>query len=459
MAKVIPYACATAHGKINESITLKRHNCKVYLMKTPKPRRTNTAAQQTGRDKLRDAVLRYQLRNSSEKIFLDKRSRQIPGDQYSLWISKYMKDRIWSRNKPVGVTTIENMVIQDPIGSEVENAKISIEAVLVDLEDIGCIFHNTLGSDDEVENSSRGPDGIITGVMEYKAAKFGYGVYNYTSSNYIMFPSVHTFNKAIIDHWWIPDFSSTDVDFQTADLFHIYSLPSPDTFQILWRAYSGPMQKTFVMYGYEGGSRCRYYFTPVPFVADEKIHLEFIINYKNPPGSRYRMKQNGVELSTALINFDNELQYGPDEFVIVAFWNEAESKSIVDNLKVYPADTYADQVAANREFEYFSPDPIPIDTYGYVYDNSNIFSWNKDIEDAPAQRIVIENIGGYDLQIPFRYFIAVTWSGPGVSSRTSLIRFPEMTIPTGQTAYLYLSQDWSTYYDKTLRDLACTNKM
>jgi len=459
MAKVVPYACATAHGKVNDSIAFKRSRDKVLLVKTPRPGYTNTAAQQPVRQDFKDAVLRYQLANYSEKYFLRKRSTQFPGNAYNLWISQYLKNRIWSREKPVGLKTVENMVIQDPVGSELDNAIISIEAIVTDLDDLDCYLWNKLGSIYQVEHSERGRNGVITGTLQFLAGKFGLGVYNTTDSNYITFVDVHTFYRGIIDHWWVPDFDSNDISFNMADIAQINYIPGVEFLVMGYIGKWTTWEKVFWMYGYDGTLRCRYFFTPLPFDADDKIHLEWIINHGKPAGERYRLFQNGTELTPSLIDYDNELDFAGTDIALISLWAPAESKAVVDNWKVYPVDVYAAQISANREFENFSPVPLIIGTYGQVNDNSNIFTPGADIEDTPAQRIVIQNIGGYDLEIPFRYYVAVTWSGPGVESRTSLIRFPKMSIGIGKTAYLYLASDWSTYFDKNLIDLACTDKM
>lgn len=459
MAKVIPYACATAHGQLNRTLCFRRRGEKVVLGKIPRPVYTNSAGQQTNRIKFREGVQRYQLMNFDEKNFLRKRATQLPGNSYALWQSKYMNNRIWSHDKPIGIASISNMVIQDPAGEEINNALISIEAVATSLQDIDCLFWNRLGSNYQVDNSEIGDGGIRVGIIQYAPGEFDLGVYNTTPSNYIIFPDVHALNKGIIEAWWVPYFSSTDQSFGVADFWTINRVPAQESFLVAWNANYWTPKNTFFLYGDDNGVKCQYAFTPVPFSPGQKIHLEIIVDYSQGPGERYKILQDGADLPIAQIYIDNPLSFTGIGVELITLWSLQGSQAVIDNLKLYPETKWKNIIYQNSDYENFDPDPIPIEIYGTVQENNNEFIPGSTIDDAPAQRIVIINTGGYDLHIPFRYSVAVTWSGPGITDRTSVVRFPEMTVDVGETKVLYLSEDWSVYYDKKLIHLACTNKM
>ncbi|MCK5015037.1 MAG: hypothetical protein KAS66_14600, partial [Candidatus Omnitrophica bacterium] len=99
MAIIQPYADPSAHGKVTPGLAFKRKGNKVTFGANRRPRNKNTAAQQTQRDKVRQAVAGYRKLNFEEKIFLKRRGSMKSSNPYNLYVSSQLKNQNWSKVK------------------------------------------------------------------------------------------------------------------------------------------------------------------------------------------------------------------------------------------------------------------------------------------------------------------------------------------------------------------------
>ena len=64
-----------------------------------------------------------------------------------------------------------------------------------------------------------------------------------------------------------------------------------------------------------------------------------------------------------------------------------------------------------------------------------------------------------EIEIPFRYLVAVHWKDFADVEHVSNLRLPDLDFEPGLGYYLQMSNDWSTWWDDPMRRLACTDRI
>ncbi len=128
-----------------------------------------------------------------------------------------------------------------------------------------------------------------------------------------------------------------------------------------------------------------------------------------------------------------------------------------DNVKIYSdiSQSLIDNIIANRNNEGF---PF-FNTYGTIYDNENTYQKGDDAIISDIQKITISTLAGHPAHIPFRYLMRVEWKNFEDEIFNSVIRLPELVMVPLETVSLFLSRDWSVYWDKNFHRIACTNQL
>lgn len=455
MAMVSPYSDPNAHGQINKTFCFQRYKKKVFMRTLPRPVSRNTADQIIQRQKLSDASKAYSLLTGNSKYYYRKRASQKSKTGLNLFMSGHMKNYLPSTLLPIPAKSIEDMVIFTPAGLYSDEIKISIVNEYHPFS-----FHNKHGSLDEIENSVIGPDGVSTGLLTYDTAKFNKGVDNFSNTNFVTYPDAITQNNIAVQFWYKPNWASTQGIRNNQIIF--YGTFFVDYFSFRW----AKLTKQWVCRIYDDmGNHSFYVFDPIAFIPGDLFCLTLIVDPDAGPDEKMRLYHGDTELANHVYLGDHYLNDNPwdwGEPIDLRFSRQNfydDCNGVVDNPKMINNTTQLviNSFLASRGTEEF-PSFYNVE-YGNIYDTGNVYTKVNEILDPSIQKIMISTPSGHPCHIPFRYLLRVEWKDQSDEIFNSVIRLPEIILGEGESLTLYLSRDWSVYYDQVFHRLACTNQL
>jgi len=132
----------------------------------------------------------------------------------------------------------------------------------------------------------------------------------------------------------------------------------------------------------------------------------------------------------------------------------------LENFKIYqyPTETLLAAIIQNDKEGWLTVGDLT-QYYGSVLDNSNEYTKLQEVETYALQVIRLSTSGGNRILIPFRYLVSVEWKDQNDVVTNSIIRLPQLTIEALQTVELFLSRDWSVYWDRDFRRLASASRL
>jgi len=466
MAQISPYGDPNANGQLNKSLCFQRYKSKVFLRAYPNPVARYTPAAEAQRKELIDAVNAYKILTGATKNFFRQRASQKQQVGRGLFLSAHMKKYLPSTLSPIPAKSIEDIVIFTPAGLYIDEILISIISGPYHPEpdiEAGCVAWWKL------ENllAEIGIDWTEIGTVLWRDCKFLKGAWSNSIANYLKVTEDFFNPNKFFHECWV----KMDYDIVNG---------SPP--------YIGGCG-LFSWYGGAQYNRIYVNFAPSPtFGLTTLIELpgDYVVYYCTNPAvtfdagtvHRFSFVYNRLGIDggpdTYRIYFDRDLVFSsvlaPGDQVIrnqTLFQNTVINNlggvvyplyGVSDNPKIYDDTTqlFIDTVHANDFREGWPPYHKE---YGNIYDTGNVYTKLKEVLDPEPQEIIISTPSGHPCHIPFRYLMRVEWKDQSDVIFNSVIRLPEIILGAEEYLILYLSKDWSVYYDRNFRRLACTNQV
>jgi len=364
-----------------------------------------------------------------------------------------MNSRIPSINTPIFCKSIESLIIYDLVGDQPDNVEFTIwnESHIPIL-----MLWNPLDEFDGDEiPSTNGPPGTIAGSIDTVPGKFDNAIQATAADSGLTFPQTIINKEQGIISWWMT--TTEDVIdgvmqnvtgnnrmialgglfFAFNFYFDITSTPGRVHMKFPWFSFS-----------LQGDTR-------LTWAAGEWVH--WIAAWHQVAGGNVNMELFfNDDLVASFTQPYNPPDFGTDTFNLLfrpGSPGEEWGKVIIDDLLVSKDYSYLQLVRDN----YNTPGAREISIYGLIEDNRNEYWKLETVSQYGTQFIRINTSAGYSIDIPFRYVIAVEWINEDDEIVNSVIRLPELKMEALQSIDLYLSRDWSVYWDVGLTRLACTN--
>lgn len=453
MAKVRPYGDPNAHGPLNKSICFRRYRNQVIMQTFPNPYDPASPLQLQQRAKLIAANKAWTMTKGASRFFYRKRAAQRRKTGKSLFMWAYMNQRIPSTHRPIFCKSIESMIAYYVAGTHPNE----IEFLIFDDRPFPVdVMWNTL--EDRQDNlliSNYGPDGSVYGTINQVPAKFGDGVVQGSLESGVRFvSSIMDSSEGYYCCWVITDFDVVDGravgttynnwiqclgNFGTP----FYTIFLSPTAQRQLRVDLGWYQ-----YSFAGN-------TGINWTAGTPVHLAVAWDSTKQFGWSSRVYIDGAVVGEQLASYTPPA-WGTSTFNLFsrpAVPDQAFGRIIIDDLLVSKSVLSLQYTIDNRQY----PGSDPPNVYGTLLDNSNVYTKFQEVPDPYRQVIQISTLAGFPTDIPFRYLISVEWINLQDEIVNSVIRLPELRLEALQVVYLYLSRDWSVYWDEGLTKLACTN--
>jgi len=466
MAQISPYGDPNANGQLNKSLCFQRYKSKVFLRAYPNPVARYTPAAEAQRKELIDAVNAYKILTGATKNFFRQRASQKQQVGRGLFLSAHMKKYLPSILTPIPAKSIEDIVIFTPAGLYSDEIKISITnepyITIPDLE-AGCVAWWKL------ENllAEIGVNWTELGTVEWRDCKFLKGVWNDINVNYLrLIENFFNPNKFFYHCWIKLDYDVVNGATQGIDgcgLFSWYGWEFANRIYINFNAV--PTSGLTTLIQLPGGFVVYYCINPaVTFNSGTVNRFSFVYNRLGIDGGPdiYRIYfERDLVFSSVLVPLDQVIRN------TYLYQNTDINSSgaaihplhgVSDNPKIYDVTTQAfiDAVHANDYREGFPPG---LKEYGNIYDSEQIYTKVDEVLEPELQKIIISTPSGHPCHIPFRYLMRVEWKDFEDTIFNSVIRLPEIILGAAESLTLYLSKDWSVYYDPNFHRLACTNQL
>lgn len=454
MAKIIPYGDPLAYGKFG-GMVFRRYRGATILSTKSRPRYTRTPAQAAVRNKFKNGAKGYNLLTSQSRQFYNARAAQVGICAKDLFMRSYMKGFIPSTIPKLNLKEITKMIIFKTASSKVNGFDIYIEGEekLPELGEI--ILWCKMESLTDIQNPSHGPAGAVTGTVTYPVMKFNNGSHINLGSGDIKFPALPANNlhlRGMHGFYWQPSYSSTYGEYAA-----IWNLPGLAGEDGLFCFFNWINDQIIIEVLRGDSFRIQYQF-PITFAANELMHILCLWDTDNP-GSRARLWKNGNEI-TPVILFDNPFT-SVDTYSTLNFDNiPVDNWAGYDNIKLYDGVDDLEKALANINNEDPPLGPtgnwIP---YAKIEDSGQTFDNLNTIEYETNQRIHIHEKANVGADIPFRYLMTLDYTTLQDALESTSFRLPKLYLAPLSHAYLYLSNDWSDYWDAQYWHLACTDKL
>ena len=459
MAMVSPYGDPNAHGPINSTFCFQRYKKKVFMRTLPRPVSRRTANQIIQRQKLSGAAKAYSLLTGDSKYYYRKRASQKSKTGLNLFMSGHMKSYLPSILYPIPAKSIESIVVFNPAGLYSDEILISIVAYPGPAP-VSCVAWWKL------ENllAEIGIDWTEAGTVEWRDCKFLKGVWNNSISNYLsLAENFFDPNQFIYTCWFKTDYAVINGVAQDASPYHGFFAWWKNNTNLVYIDFhsTNGLYNLFKI----GGVNTSYICTDaaLTFNAGTLHPIIFVHNQTGIAGGtdKYRIYFDGALIFNSTVAANNQTNTGATMYqniirgaVAIAY----PFMGTIDNAKIYndTAQETLDDIIANMENESWL---LTQAEYGYIYDSENIYTKVDEVLDLEYQKIIITTPSGHPCHIPFRYLMRVEWKDQTDEVFNSVIRLPEIILGEGESLTLYLSRDWSVYYDKNFHRLACTNQL
>lgn len=443
MATIAPYGDPSAHGKLNDSLMFRRYRGAVHLQQMPRKKKRTGPAIEAQRQKLIDAMSSWRMQTDITKAWYRKRAewKQIPGRAY--YIKAFMKGFLASTEEQTQCKQITNAVLYDPLST-------TPSGILYEFfgNEPSADFWCQLRSAANVIAPEIGPAGEITGTPTYEDAKFGKGITNINTTNYVLWPDAFPcINDGIMDFYWIPKFGDDTVTSKVIIAF----ISGLFRFQILFIGSTGAIE---ILAQYNSGAfQPRYRINIKPFEANDKIRLTVVFNSAGTATNRIQLYWNKVLCTNQTVMNDTPWNYptfplglNPPGF--------SDIDAILDNLIIIPGAANIANVLANDK----EAPPTEVKKYGELRDNQKEWIPDQTLLAPQSAFLTITNLTVPALEIPHYYEIGIDWIDTNDEERRSTIRIGKLKIEDLETVTLFFAWDWSLYTDISLHRLFGTNK-
>lgn len=470
MAIITPYSDPSAHGKVTPGLAFKRLGNRVIFGANRRPKNKNTAAQQTQRDKLKQAIEKYKILNYEEKIFLKRRGSMLSKNANHLYTSSQLKGNDWSKEKGHVLQEVNNMVIYDPKQYDTNDILFELECILSQAYPDNINLYNRLESQDTGTVASEdGPDFDWVGTPSHPAGRFGNGAYSISLSNYLKAADnghffKDLFNKHITAMWFKTTYNVTNGKPTVGgnkDLFDWISTagaPYANRQSLLFHSAIGLRFSRTV----EGVTVHTTTQDPaITFLAGDLMFILVAYDQAGIDGASEKVQiwfgnestitKVASSSTTIGLNTRDAVEYS----LLVNTSHNRKLDGLVDN--IYTTDlvnnTVIQELVTGRNIEKFN---TPL---GNTWDNENRFNPGEVVSLCPELRLKISNFSATDWRIPFYWNLAITWSNQSITERATQIRLPKTTVLSSEAIILYLSQDMSNYFDRLLYRLGATDNV
>lgn len=229
----------------------------------------------------------------------------------------------------------------------------------------GLVLWNRLGSQWEVEHSEVGPNGVITGSINYLPGKFGDGFEaaprtgdHNIPNNFIEFPGLQLGQKGCLEFWYFPDWSN----WQVGHIVELFTYGIPNVAGYAFTLGYNDWQELFSTagYDYQGGSAwAQRSLTPsatAGWSTTQPFHLAITWDGTQPVQSdRLKLFLNGVPLGSFFSGGNATFSSWSTSSILrmaarlnSGDWNRHPwegDHGVIDNLKVwnYPKTDFSDR--------------------------------------------------------------------------------------------------------------------
>lgn len=455
MAIINPYLDPNAHGKLNNSLCFRRFKDQVVLQGLPVPKKISTVKQIAQREKMIQARNAFKLLPGETREYLDRRSIHERITPSNIFSRAFMLDQLPSEVPVIPMKKIIDLTLFEPVGVIPEHIKIEIL-------DLGSSFSCKLWSklNEKIGSevpSEIGPNGAVTGDLQFSPVKFENGVcYKIPTGGY---------NQDFIDYGLLPIKNEAILEAWVKLMFPVVNgQPKPIG--------------NFVP------------FSPSVGQDDHTVNLSFDDGHGlsmkyNPGGALHNIIDNTTDFDAAsvhhlLIGWSRSKAL-PDNKSMVIYVDKIRTASTdedladndtgiylqllrrvsrdmegyIDNFKFYPGVEYFNEIMNNWNKENFPAEK----NYGHIFDNKNQYVFENEVLFQGLQMIKVTCVHTEPVRIPYRYPITVKWEDNNFMEHTSIIRLPQLDLEPEMEVSLYLSADFSAYWDPILWRLAGTNIM
>lgn len=389
------------------------------------------------------------------KEYLNNRSIHERLTPMNIYTRSHMTDQMPSEDPVIPMKRIIKMVIFKPVGVISEHIKFT----LINLGfNYNCLLWSKLNEQVGSEVPSEiGPNGNVTGNLQFSLVKFGDGVcYKIPTGgmnqDYVSYGLLPVKNEGTIEAWINLKFPIVNG-----------RPPSYQNFVVFWTTSEAP--KNYIALNFDGGQGLVVYYhdgTKLVQIKDNTIDFDAATNHhlvigwsrsaSLPDGKTLALYIDGIRTASSEESLsDNEV--GINLQILKRITTDTEG--YVDQLKIYPSVEYLQGILDNRIYEGFAETK----NYGYIYDKNNQYVFENEIPVQRAQILRVQLVDPEPVQIPFRYSISVEWEDNNFMIYTDIIRLPEMILEPGGDIDFYLSTDFSAYWDSGLWRLAGTDIM
>lgn len=466
MAIVRPYGDPNAHGSLNNSLTFRRYKNKVILQSLPRPRITYTPAQLTQRAKVTAGNKAYSLLTNATKFFYYKRAIQKATTRKGLFMHAHMRNFLPSTLRPIHCKSIEDMVIFNTAGFYPDNVEITIYNQPYSLPPepaASCILWNQLQDTDLI--SQIGTNGTNQGLSFVPGVWDDCGRANAVGERAKFLNISINLNEHIMEFYINTDFDLINGIPSDGEHHLIIDVPIAGT---------NPLNGRFLLYIHKTLGIIMYSTISGTFDCIDNTtswtagtwHRFFCIISRSASFDGDKTQAiyvDNVETASSEQTFADQEDRNYDVCIENAarnwsIWNQLDGE--MDNLKIYqyPTPALLEGILANDQEGW----PTIWDLtkyYGVVLDNSNVYTKLQEVETYALQVINLSTPGGNRIIIPFRYLISIQWLDENDILTHSEIRLPQLTIEALQSVELFLSRDWSVYWDKDFKRLACASRL
>lgn len=249
---------------------------------------------------------------------------------WSISISLYDSDgiEIYTGTGTALVEKDDTTYVTVTVDENTGNLVINVDVPYAD----GLLLWNKLGSAAEVENSQYGPDGIVTGSVDYDTVQFDNGVKGDASGKYVKFPStVYGKEQGCIECWVKMGNASGDVPVPCEVIWESYNTPST---KFIYLAIAQNKIYAVCTDGFTGLATADY--STASWNAGDIMHIAVVYDRsKSFDGSKsLALYINGVERASSTSDFD---QFTNEEFYLCISPSSDAYNFIgyIDNLKIY----------------------------------------------------------------------------------------------------------------------------
>jgi len=466
MAKVAPYGDPNAHGSLNKTLTFRRYKNKVIMQSLIRPGKSNSSAQIAQRDKMKAGNEAYSLLTNASKWFYHKRATQKETTRKGMFMHAYMRNFLPSTLRPIHCKSIEDMVIFNTAGHYPDNLDITIYNQLPNYlpqpED-SCILWNQLQDASLV--SQIGIDGTNHGAT-FKPGYFDNAARIDANPEDIKFYNMTiNLNEHIMEFYIKTDYDVVDGLPSDNQNHWLIDTPIAGTVPTNGR-FNLTIHKTYgiSMFSTVGGWLAAKDFTTSWSAGT--WHRIFCIISRSASFDGDKTEAIYID-NVETASSDETLGDQQDRAYDVCIGNIARVinkiypfDGLLDNFKIYqnPTPTLLAAIRQNGKEGWQTVGDLT-QNYGTVLDNSNEFTKLQEVGTYALQVISLSTSGGNRISLPFRYLVAVEWKDQNDVITNSTVRLPQLTIEALQTVELYLSRDWSVYWDINFRRLACASRL